>query len=267
MPRRRRGELTSILESELQAQRDGYANNADAIRAEINAVNAAEKDATEKRKQALAERQQLARKQVLIEAASQAAALATSAANLIASWSTLPLGVGLIAAFAQVANIYAFFAKVRAQTKAASQPEQFEDGGMVGGKRHSQGGTIIEAEEGEYVTNRKATAKYKPVLEAINEDRLAALRPPDLKAFLGALGIRMSDEAVKDVAETHKQERAINITGGTLKTDRLEQRVVELTREVQELRKDQRVKETETVLPDGTRVIRRKNETITIRRT
>jgi hypothetical protein len=264
---RRRGELTSILESELQAQRDGYANNADAIRAEINAVNAAEKDATEKRKQALAERQQLARKQVLIEAASQAAALATSAANLIASWSTLPLGVGLIAAFAQVANIYAFFAKVRAQTKAASQPEQFEDGGMVGGKRHSQGGTIIEAEEGEYVTNRKATAKYKPVLEAINEDRLAALRPPDLKAFLGALGIRMSDEAVKDVAETHKQERAINITGGTLKTDRLEQRVVELTREVQELRKDQRVKETETVLPDGTRVIRRKNETITIRRT
>jgi hypothetical protein len=264
---RRRGELIGILEAELQAQRDGYANNADAIRAEINAVNAAEKDATEKRKQALAERQQLARKQVLIEAASQAAALATSAANLIASWSTLPLGVGLIAAFAQVANIYAFFAKVRAQTKAASQPEQFEDGGMVGGKRHSQGGTIIEAEEGEYVTNRKATAKYKPVLEAINEDRLAALRPPDLKAFLGALGIRMSDEAVKDVAETHKQERAINITGGTLKTDRLEQRVVELTREVQELRKDQRVKETETVLPDGTRVIRRKNETITIRRT
>ena len=264
---RRRGELTSILESELQAQREGYANNADAIRAEIAAVNAAEKDATDKRKQALAERQQLARKQVLIEAASQAAALATSAANLIASWSTLPLGVGLIAAFAQVANIYAFFAKVRAQTKAASQPEQFEDGGMVGGKRHSQGGTIIEAEEGEFVTNRKATSKYKPVLEAINEDDLSSLRPPDLKAFLGALGIRMSDEAVKDVSDTHREERAINITGGSMKTDRLEARVVELTREVQELRKDQRVKETETVLPDGTRVIRRKNETITIRRT
>jgi hypothetical protein len=124
---------------------------------------------------------------VLIEAASQAAALATSAANLIASWSTLPLGVGLIAAFAQVANIYAFFAKVRAQTKAASQPEQFEDGGMVGGKRHSQGGTIIEAEEGEFVTNRKATAKYKPVLEAINEDDLAACARPTSRLSSGRL--------------------------------------------------------------------------------
>jgi hypothetical protein len=174
--------------------------------------------------------------------------------------------VGIVAAFAQIASIYSFFAKLRTQTKAATQPEQFEDGGMVGGKRHSQGGTLIEAEEGEFVTNRKATAKYKPFLEAINEDRLSDLRPPDIKAFLGALGIRMSDEAVDDVVEAHREERAINITGGSMKTDRLERRVVELTNEVKELRKDQRVKETETVLPDGTRVIRRKNETITIRR-
>lgn len=32
----------------------------------------------------------------------------------------------------------------------------FEDGGLVGGRRHSQGGTIIEAERGEFVMSRSA---------------------------------------------------------------------------------------------------------------
>ena len=33
---------------------------------------------------------------------------------------------------------------------------KFEHGGMVGGRRHSQGGTIIEAEQGEFVMSRSA---------------------------------------------------------------------------------------------------------------
>ena len=33
---------------------------------------------------------------------------------------------------------------------------QFEQGGYVGGRRHSQGGTIIEAERGEFVMSRDA---------------------------------------------------------------------------------------------------------------
>ena len=32
---------------------------------------------------------------------------------------------------------------------------KYEYGGMVGGRRHSQGGTVIEAERGEYVVSRK----------------------------------------------------------------------------------------------------------------
>ena len=38
----------------------------------------------------------------------------------------------------------------------AQQPPTFQSGGMVGGRRHSQGGTIIEAEQGEFVMNRDA---------------------------------------------------------------------------------------------------------------
>ena len=33
---------------------------------------------------------------------------------------------------------------------------KFEQGGYIGGQRHSQGGTIIEAERGEFVMNRNA---------------------------------------------------------------------------------------------------------------
>ena len=33
---------------------------------------------------------------------------------------------------------------------------KFEDGGLVGGRRHSQGGTMINAEQGEFVMSRNA---------------------------------------------------------------------------------------------------------------
>jgi len=38
----------------------------------------------------------------------------------------------------------------------AGRHYKFEQGGMVGGRRHSQGGTMIEAEQGEYVMSRNA---------------------------------------------------------------------------------------------------------------
>ena len=38
----------------------------------------------------------------------------------------------------------------------AQRHVKFEDGGLVGGRRHSQGGTMIEAERGEFVMSRNA---------------------------------------------------------------------------------------------------------------
>ena len=39
---------------------------------------------------------------------------------------------------------------------ASTQPPSFEQGGLIGGRRHAQGGTIIEAEKGEFVMSRDA---------------------------------------------------------------------------------------------------------------
>ena len=52
----------------------------------------------------------------------------------------------------------------------ASQPlPKFEKGGLIGGKRHSQGGTIVEAEQGEYIVNRKQTSAHRRELNALNQ--------------------------------------------------------------------------------------------------
>ena len=46
-------------------------------------------------------------------------------------------------------------------------PEVFQEGGLVGGRRHSQGGTIIEAERGEFVMSRNAVQSIG--LETLNQ--------------------------------------------------------------------------------------------------
>ena len=45
---------------------------------------------------------------------------------------------------------------------------KFAKGGLIGGKLHSQGGTMIEAEQGEYMVNRRQTAKHRRELDAMN---------------------------------------------------------------------------------------------------
>ncbi len=51
-----------------------------------------------------------------------------------------------------------------------SQPvPKFEKGGEIGGNRHSQGGTMVEAEQGEYIVNRKQTSAHRRELNALNQ--------------------------------------------------------------------------------------------------
>jgi len=52
----------------------------------------------------------------------------------------------------------------------AANTDKFESGGEVGGRRHSQGGTHIEAEDGEFVIKRTSYAKHKEMVKAINND-------------------------------------------------------------------------------------------------
>tara|TARA_R100000152_G_C6765387_1_gene190190 strand:- start:177 stop:1763 length:1587 start_codon:yes stop_codon:yes gene_type:complete len=54
-------------------------------------------------------------------------------------------------------------------SKSIGELSKFEQGGLVGGRRHSQGGTMIEAESGEFVMSRDAVSRIGVNnLEAMN---------------------------------------------------------------------------------------------------
>ena len=69
-----------------------------------------------------------------------------------------------------------------------SQPlPKFEKGGLIGGKLHSQGGTLIEAEQGEYMVNRRQTARHRRELDAMNTSTEAFRKMIDEKYVRPAL--------------------------------------------------------------------------------
>ena len=70
-------------------------------------------------------------------------------------YGATPMGFGM--ATAAVANGIANVIQINNALKQM-KAEKFETGGMVGGRRHSQGGTMIEAERGEFVMSRNAVS-------------------------------------------------------------------------------------------------------------
>jgi hypothetical protein len=83
----------------------------------------------------------------------------------------------------------------------AAQPiPKFKRGGMVGGQSHEAGGTIIEAERGEFVVNRNAVNRHRSELDALNTSSAAFRRLIDERYVRPALNYYMG-----------KKERAINV--------------------------------------------------------
>jgi hypothetical protein len=70
----------------------------------------------------------------------------------------------------------------------ASKPiPKFAQGGLIGGKLHSQGGTMIEAEQGEYMVNRRQSSKHRRELDAMNHSTEAFRKMIDEKYVRPAL--------------------------------------------------------------------------------
>jgi hypothetical protein len=109
-------------------------------------------------------------KQRAWEAQKQAATMqaiingALTIGNILATVPGGPLNPATIASLAAAA--IATGAQIAIIQNA--QPPKFADGGMVGGQLHSSGGTLIEAERGEYVINRQSTSDYLPSLKVLN---------------------------------------------------------------------------------------------------
>ena len=66
-----------------------------------------------------------------------------------------------------VATLIAGMGAVQLKAAMDAKPPSFERGGLIGGRRHSQGGTMIEAEQGEFVMSRRAVQSVGA--EALNQ--------------------------------------------------------------------------------------------------
>jgi hypothetical protein len=102
------------------------------------------------------------RQQAIADKAQALFNIAISTAQAVAAATKLT--VGAPAAIALAVAIGA----IQAATVAARPIPKFEKGGLVKGPRHTQGGVIAELEGDEYITNRTATKRNRPLLEAIN---------------------------------------------------------------------------------------------------
>jgi len=69
--------------------------------------------------------------------------------------------IALAAGLAQIAII------------AATPIPKFKKGGAVGGRSHEAGGTLIEAEKGEYVVNKVSVSQHRKALDAMNTSSAA----------------------------------------------------------------------------------------------
>lgn len=56
-----------------------------------------------------------------------------------------------------------------AQPAMANYGKNYAQGGMIGGKRHAEGGTLIEAEKGEAIMTRGAVTMFQPMLSMMNQ--------------------------------------------------------------------------------------------------
>tara|TARA_R100000458_G_C8272647_1_gene247513 strand:+ start:11 stop:1852 length:1842 start_codon:yes stop_codon:yes gene_type:complete len=82
----------------------------------------------------------------------QASAVADSIAGSAKAFSQ----GGIVGYITGVAMLAQMMSRVQTIQQQINEAQSFETGGLVGGRRHSQGGTIIEAERGEFVMSRNA---------------------------------------------------------------------------------------------------------------
>ena len=151
----------------------------------INASSELERD-KERQRAALAKRTAAAISAEKTKQARQDKALAlfeisiNTAQGIISALASKPPNP-ILAAFIAAAGA------VQLAAVAARPIPKFEKGGLIGGNLHSQGGTLIEAEQGEYMVNRRQSARHRRELDAMNTSTEAFRKMIDEKYVRPAL--------------------------------------------------------------------------------
>lgn len=244
----------------LELNKQGFANNLDELQITLEQQQ-------EARKKALEEQRKLQRQQILLDSITQAGSLVTASANIFKALS--PLGpAGVVASVAVIGAMFAAFLASKAQAAQATQQGAFlEEGGTLPGPSHKQGGVKLidsrtgeelgEAEGGEFLNSKKATGKFKSVLEALNKNRPAKALELLREKISGKT---FSIERV--VKDTRDARAGVSVNVDNTGTERRIERVEAKLSETNRLLKNQ-----STVYSDGDKtVITKGNKTRVIRK-
>lgn len=201
------GELEDSLDREKELRDQGFANNVEAIEAEIAEKERQKQEEIRQQEELLEQRKKMQKAQLAIDTAMQLTNLITASTNIFNALSSIPF-VGIPLAIATIGVMFGAFAVTKAKAAQSINDQKLEKGGWIKGKRHSEGGVKIglgyEAEDGEFVTNRKTASKYPNFLEAMNENKLSSfdIGSQELGMLLSELGIDLSSpETIEAVQE------------------------------------------------------------------
>jgi hypothetical protein len=202
--------LQEQLQKEIELRDQGFANNVNNILEELRVKKESRDKDVKEQEEAQKQLEKSQKAQAAAQTALQAANLITASTNIylqataIGGAFAVPIAIGAIAAM-----LGAF---VISKARTADAVQSFGDGGEIKGKSHAEGGQryyapdssggVVELEEGEYVTNRKATERFKPLLQAINHNKIDGMSDVEMKKLLSGLGVHIDIEREHDKALT-----------------------------------------------------------------
>ena len=268
---RRTDELQNQLNTELDAQSKGLANNVDSVRAAIEAQRQLEEKAMADQKRLIAEKNKLAKEQAIADSLIQASSLVTATASLFKEGALAGIP-GIIAAIAFGSAMIGSFLSIKAKIKSATT---FEKGGafrspfIMDGPSHAEGGLgiynertgqrVAEAEgnEGLFFLQKKHKG-LMPILEAVNDNDMARTAQLAIRELTGGMNIGLEPDMVSRMVSQKERYNSMTTVVSVNSNKALEKGVRELTGEVRGFRGDSNDKEAVDVMADGSRVVSRK---------
>lgn len=166
------------LDTELQRQKEGSANNVEAEKIRLSQLQA-ERDAAEQK--AKESREKALRLQLIQDGIKQVSNLITAGSEIFANFSEIPF-VGVALGIAAVASMLLSFKALKTNAQGATK---LRKGGKLVGAMHEQGGIDLgggyEGENGEWVINTNTSKKQDSFLKRLNEGEFNGI---DLNKFL-----------------------------------------------------------------------------------
>ena len=193
------GAMTSALTGRLDAEMD-------ALKKSDKFKNASSKQQEEMQENLLKKQASARNRYAKFERASN---IANATMNVATAITKAMADTGILAPI--LTPIIAAMGAFQIAAIASAPIPKFASGGLVGGRRHSQGGTIIEAERGEFVMSRKAVESVG--IETMNRINQGGGQPVNI-SFTGNVMSQdfIEDEAIPMIKEAIRRGADIGVS-------------------------------------------------------